>query len=64
MYRCDDQRQIHRWLRLAGPNGRFRKSLINEIYKKKSNYDNYNISPAKRQTLLHWGYQITPKDLK
>lgn len=55
----DDQRQIYRWLRLAGPNGRFRKSLINEIYKKKGNYDDYSISPAKRQTLLHWGYELT-----
>ena len=29
----DDERQIKRWLGVAGPNGRFRKRLINEIKK-------------------------------
>ena len=31
----DDERQIKRWLALAGPNGRFRRRLMNEIIKKK-----------------------------
>ena len=31
----DDERQIKRWLALAGPNGRFRSRLMIEIIKKK-----------------------------
>lgn len=62
--RCsDDERQIKRWIRTAGPNSRFRKWLINMILKKKTKYDDYDISPKIRQTLQHWGYQITAKDL-
>lgn len=60
----DDERQIKRWLGVAGPNGRFRKRLIN-IIKESDNpegWDNYNISPKIRQTLLHWGYELTKKD--
>ena len=59
----EDRYQIERWKRLAGPNGRFRKALINLINKNKSTYDDFSISPARRQTLQHWGYQITSKDL-
>lgn len=58
----DDNRQIKRWLKLAGPNGRFKRALINEIYKKNGKYNDYEISPAKRQTLLHWGYELTLHD--
>ena len=43
----DDQRQIDRWLQLAGPNGRFRKSLINQIKKEKGSWDDFSISPKK-----------------
>lgn len=58
--RCpDDERQIKRWLGLAGPNGRFRKWLISSIKKKRGKYDDYRISPAIRQTLQHWGYKLT-----
>ena len=59
----DDQRQINRWKRLAGKNGRFRKWLINLIKKKNGKYNDYTISPKIRQTLQHWSYQITKKDL-
>jgi len=58
----DDERQINRWLKLAGRNGRFRRALINEIKRKNRKYDDYEISPAKRQTLLHWGYELTSRD--
>jgi len=60
----DDKRQIKRWLALAGPNGRFRKRLLNMIQNKGANYDDTLISPVIRQTLLHWGYQIKSSDLK
>lgn len=60
----DDQRQIQRWLNFTGPNGRFKKRLINLINKKNKKYDDYTISPVIRQGLLHWAYELTEKDLK
>ena len=59
----DDARQIGRWLKLAGPNGRFRRTLMNKIIKNNATYDDFSISPVIRQVLLHWGYQLTKKDL-
>lgn len=59
---ADDERQIKRWLKLAGPNGRFRKTLMNKIIKNNTTYDDFTISPVIRQVLLHWGYQLTKKD--
>jgi len=58
----DDERQIKRWLGVAGENSRFRKRLINMIKKKNTNYNDFKISPKIRQTLLHWGYELTSKD--
>lgn len=63
--RCnDDQRQITRWIRTAGPKSRFRRALINLIKKKKTKYDDFTISPKRRQTLQHWAYALTKKDCK
>jgi hypothetical protein len=58
----DDERQMKRWLGLAGPKGRFRKWLITNIVKQKGKWDDMSISPAIRQTLQHWGYKLTKKD--
>lgn len=60
----DDERQIDRWVKLAGEKGRFRKWLVTQILKKgnKSDWNNGEISPAIRQTLQHWGYKLTKKD--
>jgi hypothetical protein len=60
----DDERQISRWLKTAGPNSRFRKWLINMIKDKKTKYNDYDISPKIRQTLQHWGYELTNNDFK
>jgi len=60
----DDERQINRWIRTAGPKSRFRRRLINQINEKKSKYNDFTISPKIRQTLQHWAYQLTEKDLK
>tara|TARA_B100000424_G_C22839034_1_gene447836 strand:- start:320 stop:853 length:534 start_codon:yes stop_codon:yes gene_type:complete len=60
----DDQRQIDRWKKLAGPNGRFRKRLINMIKKQNKSFNDESVSPVIRQVLLHWGYELTLKDLK
>lgn len=62
--RCDDDiRQIKRWQRIAGNNGRFYKMLKNKINKSnKINKIDINILskdirvfPVLKQTLLHWG---------
>ena len=59
----DDERQIGRWLKLAGPRGRFRRTLMNKIIKHNTTYNDYSISPVIRQVLLHWGYELTKRDL-
>ena len=59
----DDARQIARWNNLAGPNGRFRKRLVNMCLQQNKNYNDISVSPVIRQTLQHWGYILTPSDL-
>ena len=60
----EDDRQIKRWLGLASEKGRFRNHLITLILKKNTKYNDYLISPKIRQTLLHWGYELTKKDFE
>nr|QFG74491.1 MAG: hypothetical protein [Megaviridae environmental sample] len=61
--RCpDDERQVDRWTKTAGPKSRFRLALINLIKKKRKKYNDYTISPKRRQTLQHWGYKLTKRD--
>lgn len=58
----DDKRQIERWLKFAGLNGRFKKNLINKIKKANTTFDDISISPVIRQSLQHWGYYLTKRD--
>tara|TARA_B110000483_G_scaffold9495_1_gene11274 strand:- start:393 stop:1028 length:636 start_codon:yes stop_codon:yes gene_type:complete len=60
----DDERQISRWMKTAGSQSRFRRRLINMIKKNNTKYNDFTISPKIRQTLQHWGYILTKKDLK
>jgi hypothetical protein len=60
---ADDSRQIHRWLRTAGPNSRFRKWLIRLVKENNKEWNDYSVSPAIRQTLQHWGYQLVKSDV-
>ena len=60
----DDDRQIDRWKKTAGPRSRFRKALINLIRKNNTTYDDTKISQKVRQTLQHWGYVLTNRDFK
>lgn len=60
----DDARQISRWLKSAGPNGRFRSQLCNKILAANAKHHDTTISPVIRQTLLHWGLEITPQILE
>ena len=59
---ADDARQIERWLNFAGPKGRFRRNLINQIKKKGTSWDNNAVSPKIRQGLHHWAYCLTEHD--
>jgi len=58
----DDERQISRWSKCAGEKGRWKNNLISKIVKAGCAWDNMNISPVVRQTLQHWGYQLTQED--
>lgn len=63
--RCaDDERQIKRWIGIAGSRGRFRKWLVTMILKKNGKWDDQSISPKIRQTLQHWGYHLTYNDFE
>lgn len=63
--RCpDDDWQIKRWIKTAGPNSRFRKRLINMVHDANAKYNDFSVSPKIRQTLQHWGYILTKKDFK
>ena len=60
----DDERQISRWQKLAGFKGRFMRFLVTQIIKKKSKWDDHDVSPKIRQVLQHWGYKLTEDDYK
>ncbi|KAL3758651.1 hypothetical protein ACHAWU_005237 [Discostella pseudostelligera] len=58
--RCsDDARQISRWMKSAGVKGRFRSQICNKIIAAGARAEDARISPVIRQTLLHWGLEIT-----
>lgn len=58
--RCaDDPRQISRWRKSAGLKGRFRSQLCNKIVAAGTTAGDVRISPVIRQTLLHWGLEVT-----
>ncbi|KAL8586620.1 hypothetical protein ACOMHN_040128 [Nucella lapillus] len=59
---ADDNRQVGRWLRCAGPSGRWRNNLISKCVKSGATYDSHSISPVVRQTLQHWGYRLNKAD--
>ena len=42
---------------------RFRGKLVTMIRDAGSKFNDYLISPKIRQVLLHWGYELTEKDL-
>lgn len=64
----DDERQIKRWMGVAGSKGRFKTRIVNMIKKEKrkrgARYNDPTISPKIRQTLQHWAYEIKPDDVK
>ena len=63
--RCsDDARQISRWKKLAGERGRFKSQLCNKILAAGGLREGKDVSPVVRQTLLHWGLEITEEVLE
>lgn len=63
--RCpDDDRQIKRWMGVAGKGGRFKLSLINLLRKNKLKWNDASAYPRLRQTLLHWAYELTADDFR
>ena len=63
--RCsDDERQIGRWSSLAGPKGRFRSQLCGKIVTAGKAAGDKAVSPVVRQTLHHWGLEITEEKIK
>lgn len=58
--RCsDDARQVGRWCKSAGLKGRFRSQICNKIIAAGTTAGDKKISPVIRQTLLHWGLEVT-----
>jgi hypothetical protein len=63
--RCsDDDRQIQRWNSLAGLKGRFRSQLCGKIVNSGKKFDDASVSPVVRQTLLHWGFEVTEEKIQ
>ena len=58
----EDERQISRWAGIASERGRFRRWLVTLILKKNSEWYDSKVSPAIRQTLQHWAYELTKED--
>ncbi len=58
----DDERQIARALGVMGPKGRFRNQLIGKCSAAGKTFDDPSVSPVIRQSLQHWGYELTQAD--
>ena len=56
----EDKRQSNRWKKIVT---RFRDKLEKMIRNAVSEFDDYSMSPKIRKLLLHWGYELTEKDL-
>lgn len=58
--RCsDDERQIGRWCKIGGEKGRFLSQLCNKCLRAGKKAGDVSISPVIRQTLWHWGVEVT-----
>lgn len=60
----DDERQISRWIGVAGLNGRWKKDLVGKIMKEGKKWDDEKVSPVVRQRLQHWAYRLTQSDFE
>ena len=60
---ADDERQIGRWTGVTGPKGRWKRTLLNKIVHANARWDDASVSPVIRQTLLHWCFEVTERDV-
>eukprot|EP00045_Choanoeca_perplexa_P003352 m.29990 g.29990 ORF g.29990 m.29990 type:complete len:316 (-) comp11996_c0_seq5:66-1013(-) len=58
----DDDRQVGRGKRCFSETGRWRIQLCNKIMRSNKKFNDRSVSPVIRQTLLHWGYELTERD--
>ena len=61
---ADDRRQVDRWKRVAGEKGRWKSNLIGKVLRAGKKFDDPTVSPVVRQTLQHWGYELSQGDFK
>jgi hypothetical protein len=59
----EDDRQISRWKGVCGNKGRWKANLINKILNANASWDDARVSPVVRQTLLHWGCEVTEAEV-
>ncbi|WVR08451.1 hypothetical protein IAU60_005506 [Kwoniella sp. DSM 27419] len=63
--RCeDDERQVRRWLKVAGPTGRFKRALLRKLVQSggKSALADEDVAAVLRQCLWQWGYELTESE--
>jgi len=60
----DDSRQISRWSKCCGVKGRWKQNLIAKVAASGKAFDDPEVSPVVRQTLFHWGYELSVDDCK
>ncbi|WWD20534.1 hypothetical protein CI109_105010 [Kwoniella shandongensis] len=65
--RCeDDERQVRRWLKVAGPTGRFKRALLKKLHQAGgiSAVDDEDVAPVLRQCLWQWGYELNKDEFE
>ncbi|OXG32973.1 hypothetical protein C349_06886 [Cryptococcus neoformans var. grubii Br795] len=63
--RCeDDERQVKRWLKVAGPTGRFKRALLKKIHQAGGQVavGDEDVGRVLRQCLWQWGYELTERE--
>ncbi|WVO14654.1 hypothetical protein L204_102291 [Cryptococcus depauperatus] len=65
--RCkDDERQVKRWLKVAGPTGRFKRALLKKIHQSggKAAVGDEDVGRVLRQCLWQWGYELNKNEFQ
>ncbi|KAK4688281.1 hypothetical protein P7C73_g1852, partial [Tremellales sp. Uapishka_1] len=63
--RCeDDERQVRRWMKVAGPSGRFKRALMKKIQIAggAEALAEEEVGAVLRQCLWQWAYELTPSE--
>ncbi|WVW81076.1 hypothetical protein I302_103067 [Kwoniella bestiolae CBS 10118] len=56
----DDERQVRRWMKVAGPTGRFKRALLKKLMQSggKTAVEDEDVGAVLRQCLWQWGYEL------